>query len=71
MCTVVVDTHAVVERLFPELLFCIVEDCASKRGGGEGDAVDRLGFRRWEIFLVAEEGGDVARLGGPAVGFER
>ena len=68
--TVVVDAHAVVECLLPQLLSRVLEDCVREGRAGEGDAGDELGFWRFEIVLVAEEGGDVARLGGPAVGFE-
>ena len=69
-CTVVVDAHAVVEGLFLQLLSGVVEDCVCERRGGEGNAVNCLGLWRWETCLVDEEGGDRARLGDPAVGFE-
>ena len=69
-CTVVVNTHAVIERLFLELFLGVVEDCFREWGGGEGNAVDGLWFWRLEIFLVAQEGRDRAWLGSPAVGFE-
>ena len=69
-CTVVVDTHAMVERFFLELLLSVVEDCFREWCGGEGNAVDGLWYWRLEIFLVAQECRDRAWLGSPAVGFE-
>ena len=69
-CTVVVDAHAVVECLLSQLLFGIVENGFREGRGGERDAGDCLVDGSFEAFFCAEEGGDGARLRGPAVGFE-
>lgn len=65
--TVVVDAHAVVECFFPELLARVVEDCFREESAGERYAGHFLGFGRFKVFFVAEEGGNGARLRGPAV----
>ncbi len=57
-----------VERLFTELFPCVVEHSFRQGCVGNQNVVDCLRFRRFETFLVAEEGGDIARLGGPAIG---
>ena len=59
-----------IECLLPELLLRVVEHGFREWGAGQGDAGDCLRFWRFEVLLVAEEGGDIARLGCPAVGFE-
>ena len=57
-----------VECFFSQLSLGVLEDCFRKWCCGEGNAVHCL--RHWllETFFVAEEDGDVTRLGGPAVG---
>ena len=68
--TIVVDPHAMVECLLPQLLFGVVEHSFCEGCVGEWDAVDCLIDGSFEAFFCSEEGGDVARLRGPAVGFE-
>lgn len=59
-----------VECLLPQLLLYVVEHSFGEGRIGEGNAVDRIRFWRFEALLVAEEVGDITRLGGPAVGIE-
>ena len=68
--TIVVDAHAVVECLLSQLLFGVVEHGFREGRGGERNAGDGLIFGSLEAFFCSEEGGNVARLRGPAVGFE-
>ena len=68
--TVVVDAHAMIECLLPELLLCIIKDRFREWAAGEGNAVDRLGLWCSKAFLVTEEGGDITGLGGPAMRLE-
>ena len=68
--TVVVDAHAVVECLLSQLFSGVVEYGFREGRVGERNAVDCLIFGSFEAVLCSEEGGDVAWLRGPAVGFE-
>ena len=67
-CTVVVDTHAMVERFFSQLFPGVLEDCFRKWCCREGNAVHSLRRRLFETVLVAEKDSDITRLGSPAVG---
>ena len=69
-CTVVIDAHAVVECLHPQLFSGVVEHSFREGRVGERNAVDCLIFGGLEAFLCPEEGGDIARLCDPAVGLE-
>lgn len=56
-----------VECFFAQLFAGVGEDGVGERGGGEGDAGDGLWGRGLSNLIGGEEGGHVARLGGPAI----
>lgn len=66
--TVVINPHAMIECLLPQLLLRILHHFLRKLGVGHRYVFHLHRLRRLDVLFAREQNGDIARLGRPAVG---